>query len=93
MPTGDIADRHARLQRLVHDRFCSVVNRRRRATPVMTPTFENVSDIGVCLGLCLAPPAIAGVRSKQGAVQPGSLASRRAPASMASMTRSLMSQE
>jgi hypothetical protein len=24
--------------------FCSVVNRRRRATPVMTSTFENVSD-------------------------------------------------
>jgi hypothetical protein len=35
---------------------------------VMTSTFENVSDIGVCLGLCLAPPANAGVRSKQGAV-------------------------
>jgi hypothetical protein len=34
----------------------------------MTSTFENVSDIGVCLGLCLAPPANAGVRSKQGAV-------------------------
>src|SRR6476620_3066869 len=49
--------------------FCSVVNRRRRATPVMTSTFENVSDIGVCLGLCLVPPANAGVRSKQGAVQ------------------------
>src|SRR4029077_12092554 len=48
--------------------FCSVVNRRRRATPVMTSTFENVSDIGVRLGLCLAPPANAGVRSKRGAV-------------------------
>src|SRR4029079_19699073 len=47
--------------------FCSVVNRRRRATPVMTSTFENVSDIGGCLGLCLVPPANAGVRSKQGA--------------------------
>jgi hypothetical protein len=45
--------------------FCSVVNRRRRATPVMTSTFENVSDIGVCL----APRANAGVRSKRGAVQ------------------------
>jgi hypothetical protein len=44
----------------------SVVNRRRRATPVMTSTFENVSDIGVCLGLCLAPPANAGVRLKTG---------------------------
>ena len=34
----------------------------------MTSTFENVSDIGVCLGLYLGPPAKAGVRSKQGAV-------------------------
>src|ERR1700761_9791281 len=53
---------------LTTESFCSVVNRRRRATPVMTSTFENVSDIGVCLGLCLAPPANAGVRSKRGAV-------------------------
>src|SRR5213076_2003059 len=52
--------------------FRSVEKRRRRATPVMTSTFENVSDIGVCLGLYLGPPAKAGVRSKQGAVhQPG----------------------
>lgn len=29
--------------------FCSVVSRRRRVTPVMTSTFENVSHIGVCL--------------------------------------------
>ena len=36
-----------------------------------TSTFENVSDIGVCLGLSLGPPAIAGVRSKQGAVHAG----------------------
>jgi hypothetical protein len=36
--------------------------------PVITSTFENVSDIGVCLGLCLGPPANAGVRSKRGAV-------------------------
>src|SRR5436305_855371 len=50
--------------------FISVENRRRRATPVITSTFENVSDIGVCLGLSLGPPAKAGVRSKQGAVQP-----------------------
>src|SRR3974390_340607 len=50
----------------VHFRF---VNRRRRATPVMPSIFENVSDISVCLGLCLTPPANAGVRSKQGAVQ------------------------
>src|SRR5205823_15018305 len=49
--------------------FRSVEKRRRRATPVITSTFENVSDIGVCLGLYLGPPAKAGVRSKQGAVQ------------------------
>src|SRR5207248_9770172 len=49
--------------------FRSVENRRRRATPVMTSTFENVSDIGVCPGLCLGPPAKAGVRLKRGAVQ------------------------
>jgi hypothetical protein len=49
--------------------FCSVGKRRLRATPVITSTFENVSDIGVRLGLSLGPPAIAGVRSKQGAVQ------------------------
>src|SRR5881227_3255811 len=53
--------------------FRSVEKRRRRATPVMTSTFENVSDIGVCLGLYLGPPAKAGVRSKQGAVQLHSL--------------------
>jgi hypothetical protein len=29
---------------LTTESFCSVVNRRRRATPVMTSTFENVSD-------------------------------------------------
>src|ERR1700738_2203120 len=49
--------------------FRSVEKRRRRAMPVITSTFENVSDIGVCLGLCLGPPANAGVRSKRGAVQ------------------------
>src|SRR6185437_11839872 len=49
--------------------FKSMENRRRRATPVITSTFENVSDIGVCLGLSLGPPANAGVRSKQGALQ------------------------
>src|SRR5580700_7460003 len=48
--------------------FRFVEKRRRRATPVITSTFENVSDIGVYLGLCLGPPAKAGVRSKQGAV-------------------------
>src|SRR5437588_11824250 len=50
--------------------FRSVEKRRRRATPVITSTFENVSDIGVCLGLYLGPPAKAGVRSKRGAVHP-----------------------
>src|SRR5689334_6424641 len=49
--------------------FCSVVKRRRRATPVITSTFEKVSDIGVYPGLCLGPPAKAGVRSKRGALQ------------------------
>src|SRR5437879_10387507 len=48
--------------------FRSVEKRRRRATPVITSTFENVSDIGVCLGLYLGPPAKADVRSKRGAV-------------------------
>jgi hypothetical protein len=40
----------------------------RRATPVMISIRENASDIGVALRL--GPPAIAGVRSKQGAVHP-----------------------
>src|SRR6266550_3825977 len=53
--------------------FRSVEKRRRRATPVITSTFENVSDIGVCLGLYLGPPAKAGVRSKRGAVHGGSI--------------------
>src|SRR6266851_1707873 len=48
--------------------FRSVEKRRRRATPVITSTFENVSDVGVCLGLSLGPPASAGVRSKRGAL-------------------------
>src|ERR1700733_2142235 len=48
--------------------FTSVEKRRRRATPVITSTFENTSDIGVFLGLRLGPPASAGVRSKRGAV-------------------------
>src|ERR687888_294344 len=58
--------------------FSSVEKRRRRATPVITSTFENVSDIGTCLGLSLGPPAKAGVRSKRGAVQ-GSRAFCRLP--------------
>src|ERR1051325_1815279 len=49
----------------------SVEKRRLRATPVITSTFENVSDIGIRLGLSLGPPAKAGVRSKRGAVQIG----------------------
>src|SRR4051812_46638192 len=35
--------------------FSSVEKRRLRATPVITSTFENVSDIGTCLGLFLGP--------------------------------------
>jgi hypothetical protein len=35
---------------------------------VITSIFENVSDIGLCLGLSLGPPAKAGARSKRGAV-------------------------
>src|SRR5205814_3482058 len=53
--------------------FRSVEKRRRRAMPVITSTFEKVSDIGVCPGLCLGPPAKAGVRSKRGALQTFSL--------------------
>src|SRR5437868_15483855 len=53
--------------------FCSVEYRRRRATPVITSSLENLSDIDVCLGLSLGPPANAGVRSKRGAVQVASL--------------------
>src|SRR5271156_2702109 len=54
--------------------FRSVEKRRLRATPVITSTFENVSDIGVSLGLYLGPPAIVRVRSKRGAVQSDQLA-------------------
>src|SRR5205809_7092825 len=61
--------------------FRSVEKRRRRATPVMTSTFENVSDIGVCLGLYLGPPAKAGVRSKRGAVHKGQIVLRTAAGS------------
>src|SRR5262249_53263334 len=48
--------------------FNSVEKRRLRATPVIASTFENASDIGVSLGLCLGPPAIARVRPKRGAL-------------------------
>src|SRR6266480_6018118 len=53
--------------------FRSVEKRRRRVMPVITSTFEKVSDIGVCPGLCLGPPAKAGVRSKRGALHRGHL--------------------
>src|SRR4051794_34889370 len=42
---------------------------RGEAAPAMISTLENVSDIGIATGLCLGPPARAGVRSKRGAVQ------------------------
>src|SRR6266566_9712763 len=54
--------------------FRSVEKRRLRATPVITSTLENVSDIGTCLGLSLGPPASAGVRSKRGALHMGTRA-------------------
>src|SRR5689334_21336363 len=44
---------------------CPVVNRRRRAAPVMTSSRENVSDTGVVPGLCPGPPAKA-VSGKNG---------------------------
>jgi hypothetical protein len=55
--TLESAQRQGRWKEALH-RTVSVYNekRRRRATPVITSTFENVSDIGVCLGLCLGPP-------------------------------------
>jgi hypothetical protein len=59
--TGNIADRHSGLHRLGDDGQLQFG----RATPVITSTFENVSDIGACLGLSLGPPAIAGVRVKR----------------------------
>src|SRR6266567_4360693 len=54
--------------------FRSVEKRRLRATPVITSTLENVSDIGTCLGLSLGPPASAGVRSKRGALHAAMIA-------------------
>ena len=69
MTPGNITDGKAGLNRLGYDAsFCSVVERRRRATPVITSTFENVSDIGLSLGQCLGSWARARVRSKRGAV-------------------------
>lgn len=60
--------------------FCSVVKRRRRATPVMISTLENVSDIGIAPGLSLGPPAKAGVRSNGEHFTPRCAALCRAPA-------------
>src|SRR5436305_13723160 len=56
--------------------FRSVEKRRLRATPVITSTLENVSDIGTCLGLSLGPSASAGVRSKRGALHAGTRSRR-----------------
>src|SRR5882762_5527135 len=65
--------------------FSSVEKRRLRATPVITSTLENVSDIGTCLGLSLGPPASAGVRSKRGALH-----ARQEPGSAMAETRILL---
>ncbi len=71
MTAGNIADRHAGLHRLGNHSQLSVEKWRRRATPVITSTFENVSDIGVCLGVIPRPlRASARVRSKRGALHP-----------------------
>ena len=68
-PVFDQGERGVCMEQRCHADINSIGNRRLRATPVITSTFENVSDIGVCLGLSLGPPANAGVRSKQGALQ------------------------
>ena len=47
MAPSNIADRNAGLHRLGNHRQLSPVEKRRlRATPVITSTFENVSDVG-----------------------------------------------
>ena len=56
--------------------FSSVKNRRRRATPVITSTFENVLEISVCPGLSLGTSASPGVRSRWSALQ-GHFSARR----------------
>jgi hypothetical protein len=68
MPTGNnIADRHARLQGLADHRQLLICREASlRATPVITSTFENVSDTSIYLGLSLGNPTNAGVRSKRG---------------------------
>ena len=69
MATGNIADRHARLHRL-GDNGELLIHREPPPAGDAGDHFnlENVSDIGVCPGLSLGPPANAGVRSKQGAL-------------------------
>jgi hypothetical protein len=61
-----IAEKETLGQRLAD--ILALAVRVRRATPVITSTFEIGSDIGVCPGLYLSPPAEAGVSSKRGAV-------------------------
>jgi hypothetical protein len=56
------------LQRLVDDRELLLRRKPPPAGDAGDDFHENVSDIDVSLGLCLAPPAKAGVRSKRGAV-------------------------
>jgi hypothetical protein len=59
---GNVADRHARLHRLSHDGPLMLAGKSgRRASPVMTSTRQNVSDIAILPDLCLGPPARAGV--------------------------------
>ena len=70
MAAGNKADRHARLQRLIDDQKLLL----RREPPPAGNTGDDFHlrkrlGLGVCLGLCLAPPANAGVRSEWGAVQ------------------------
>jgi len=70
MPTRNIADRHARLQRLLHDSELLLGRE-----PPPAGNTGNYSHLRKCLGHRrmprTMPPAIAGVRSKRGAVQPG----------------------
>jgi hypothetical protein len=71
MATGNIADRHARLQRLVADQELLL-----RRKPPPAGTADDDFHLRKRVGhrrmprTSLAPPANAGVRSKRGAVQP-----------------------
>ena len=65
---GNVADRNAGLHRLSDHGQFQLDRETLPATPLITSTFENVSDIGTCLGLSLDPPTGARVRSKQDAV-------------------------